>query len=70
MYKIVTLWLVLCSRVKYITGDVILSKSHDTIISQYEVHDTIFIAIFKKKRQIGIFFKVKLFYLVHFESQN
>ncbi len=29
--------------------DVTISKSYDTIISQYEVHDMIFIAIFKKK---------------------
>ncbi len=32
---------------KVLNRDVMISKSHDTILLQYEVHDTIFITIFK-----------------------
>ncbi len=58
-------------------SDVTISKSHDTIISRYEVHDTIFIAKFTKKtnwelekKLCFVHFKVKLFYLMHFESSK
>ncbi len=58
-------------------SDVTISKSHDTIISRYEVHDTIFVAIFTKntnweleKNECFVHFKLKLFYLTHFESSK
>ncbi len=50
-----------------------ISKSHGTIITLYEVHGTIFIAIFEKKtnEDLDLFFnlvhfRVKFFYLMHF----
>ncbi len=34
-----------------VSRDVTISKSHNTIFLRYEVHNTIFIAIFKKKKR-------------------
>ncbi len=47
-------------------------RYHNTILLQYEVHDTIFTGIFKKTNevQMNIFYIVKLFYLMHFVSSK
>ncbi len=47
------------------TRDVMISKSYDMIL-RYEVHDTIFIVIFKrkKKRKINNWEKMKMLYIL------
>ncbi len=46
------------------TRDVMILKSYDMILC-YEVHDTIFIVIFKrKKRKINNWEKIKMLYIL------
>ncbi len=50
--------------------DITISESYNTVTSRYEVHDTICNICNIEKNVNFVHFKVKLFYLMHFESSK